>query len=113
MGESSARRRTALLKKEPVIRDGSQSREDPQLGRTPKVSRFAAALCVTMHTQRGKLSPMADQSIDKREQYVAFATQCLQLPKVAGDNQSRTVLREMAAEWLKLAEVTSESNGGS
>jgi hypothetical protein len=56
---------------------------------------------------------MADQSIDKREQYVAFATQCLQLPKVAGDNQSRTVLREMAAEWLKLAEVTSESNGGS
>jgi hypothetical protein len=56
---------------------------------------------------------MADQSIDKREQYVAFATHCLQLAKVAGDSQSRTVLREMAAEWLNLAEAASEANGAS
>jgi hypothetical protein len=42
---------------------------------------------------------MADRSIDKREQYVAYATHCLQLAKVAGDSQSRTILREMAAEW--------------
>ena len=48
---------------------------------------------------------MADQSIDKREQYVAFATHCLQLAKLAADQQSRTILREMATEWLKLAEV--------
>jgi hypothetical protein len=48
---------------------------------------------------------MADQSIDKRERYVAFATHCLQLAKVAADRKSRTVLREMAAEWLRLAEV--------
>ena len=27
---------------------------------------------------------MADRSVDKREQYVAFATHCLQLAKVAG-----------------------------
>jgi hypothetical protein len=45
---------------------------------------------------------MADQSIDKREQYVAFATHCLQLAKVAANRQSRDVLKEMAAEWLKL-----------
>jgi hypothetical protein len=32
---------------------------------------------------------MADRSIDKREQYVAFATHCRQLAKVAGDNQQR------------------------
>jgi hypothetical protein len=56
---------------------------------------------------------MTDRSIDKREQYVAFATHCLQLAKVAVDGQSRTILREMAAEWLKLAEAAGESNGGS
>src|SRR5260370_27010326 len=48
---------------------------------------------------------MADRSIDKREQYVAFATHCLQLAKVAANRQSRDVLREMASEWLRLAEV--------
>jgi hypothetical protein len=48
---------------------------------------------------------MADRSVDKREQYVAFATHCLQLAKVATDGNSREILREMAAEWLKLAEV--------
>jgi hypothetical protein len=53
---------------------------------------------------------MENRSIDKREQYVAFATHCLQLAKVAGDSQSRTILREMAAEWLKLA---GEANGAS
>jgi hypothetical protein len=56
---------------------------------------------------------MADQSIDKREQYVSFATHCLQLAKVAGDSQSRAVLREMAAEWLNLAEAAGEANGAS
>jgi hypothetical protein len=37
---------------------------------------------------------MADRSIDTRERYVAYATHCLQLAKVAADNQSRAVLRE-------------------
>jgi hypothetical protein len=53
---------------------------------------------------------MADRSIDKREQYVAFATHCLQLAKVEADRQSRAVLREMAAEWLKLAEVAGSTD---
>lgn len=43
--------RATLLKKGPVIGDGSQSREET-LG---KLSRFAAALCVVIHTRRGKL----------------------------------------------------------
>jgi predicted RNase H-like HicB family nuclease len=55
---------------------------------------------------------MVDRSIDKRPQYVAFATHCPQLTKVASDRQSRTVLRDMAAEWLKLAEAAGESDGG-
>jgi hypothetical protein len=48
---------------------------------------------------------MANRSIDKREQYVAFATHCLQLAKVAAKRQFRDVLREMASEWPRLAEV--------
>ena len=56
---------------------------------------------------------MADRSIDKREQHVAYATHCLQLAKIAADRQSRAVLRGMAAEWLKLAEDAGEANGAS
>ncbi len=56
---------------------------------------------------------MADRSIDTRERYVAFATHCLQLAKIAGDSQSRAVLKEMAAEWLKLAEAAGETNDAS
>ena len=46
---------------------------------------------------------MAERSIDDRERYVGYATHCLQLAKVATDRESRAVLKEMAAEWLKLA----------
>ena len=48
---------------------------------------------------------MADRSIDKREQYVGYATHCLKLAKATADRESRAVLKEMAAEWLKLAEA--------
>jgi hypothetical protein len=48
---------------------------------------------------------MAERSIDDRERYVGFATHCLQLAKVATDQESRAILKEMAAEWLKLAEA--------
>jgi hypothetical protein len=51
---------------------------------------------------------MADRSIDKREQYVAFATHCLQLAKAAADRQSRAVLKERAAEWLRLEEAAGQ-----
>jgi hypothetical protein len=47
---------------------------------------------------------MAERSIEDRERYVGFATHCLQLAKLATDQESRTILKEMAAEWLKLAE---------
>jgi hypothetical protein len=47
---------------------------------------------------------MADQSIDKRERYVAYATHCLLLAKATAESESRAILREMASEWLKLAE---------
>jgi hypothetical protein len=47
---------------------------------------------------------MTEQPIDKRERYVGYATCCLQMAKTVLDGQTRTTLREMASEWLKLAE---------
>jgi hypothetical protein len=52
---------------------------------------------------------MAERSIDEREQYVSFATHCLQQARVALASQSRTILKQMAAEWLKLAEEAGEN----
>jgi hypothetical protein len=48
------------------------------------------------------------ESFEHRERYVGFATHCLQLAKVATDQKSLTILREMATEWLKLAEKPDE-----
>jgi hypothetical protein len=53
-GESSARRRTALLKKEPAIGDGSQSREKRQ-GKSIRGS----VMCRNSHTERKLYSPIA------------------------------------------------------
>jgi hypothetical protein len=47
---------------------------------------------------------MAERSIEDRERYVGYATHCLQLAKLATDQESRTILKEMAAEWLQLVE---------
>jgi hypothetical protein len=46
---------------------------------------------------------MAERSIEDQERYVGYANHCLRLAKLATDQKSRTVLKEMAAEWLKLA----------
>ena len=37
------------------------------------------------------------------EQYETYARHCLTLASQTPDRQSRLILREMAAEWLKLA----------
>lgn len=47
---------------------------------------------------------MVEQSIEKREIYVGYATCCLQLAKTVPDSKMRAPLKEMATEWLKLAE---------
>lgn len=39
------------------------------------------------------------------DRYVDFANHCLQLAAATTDEQSRRILREMAAKWLELAEV--------
>jgi hypothetical protein len=47
---------------------------------------------------------MRDREATKPEKYVDYANRCLQLAKEATDQYSRVLLREMAAEWLRLAE---------
>lgn len=47
---------------------------------------------------------MVERPIDKRERYVGYSVCCLQLAKVVPDNESQSILKEMASEWLALAE---------
>ena len=51
---------------------------------------------------------MVEHPTDKLERYVGYSAYCLKMAKVAFDNQSRVILREMASEWLKLAEQAFE-----
>ena len=41
---------------------------------------------------------------EKRKVYAHYAAHCLHMVTVAEDQDSRTIQREMAAEWLKLAD---------
>jgi len=47
---------------------------------------------------------MATPKNDKHKQYARYAGYCLNLVTAAKDQGSRAIQREMAAEWLKLAE---------
>jgi len=47
---------------------------------------------------------MAIRKAEKCEEYVRYAEHCLTMAKIASDQASRILLREMAAEWLKLAD---------
>ena len=50
----------------------------------------------------------SDAPIEKCEEYVEYATHCLVLAKSA-EGKSRELLKAMAAEWLKLAEVADDN----
>jgi hypothetical protein len=47
---------------------------------------------------------MAIRKVGKREEYMRYAEHCLTMAKIAFDQASRILLREMAAEWLNLAD---------
>ena len=47
---------------------------------------------------------MAILKKDKHKEYTRFATHCLEMVTVARDQESRSIQREMAAEWLRLAD---------
>jgi hypothetical protein len=47
---------------------------------------------------------MAIPNNDKRKEYARYARYCLNMVATVADQESRSIQREMAAEWLKLAE---------
>ena len=47
---------------------------------------------------------MAIPTIEKREEYVGYAEHCVKLATQTSDPESRRILREMAAEWLRLVD---------
>jgi hypothetical protein len=48
---------------------------------------------------------MAIPKNGKHKEYTRYAEHCLHMVKVAKDQDSRGIQREMAAEWLKLADA--------
>jgi hypothetical protein len=48
---------------------------------------------------------MAIPVTDKHVDYAHYAAHCLYLMSAAADPDSRAIQREMAAEWLKLADA--------
>ena len=47
---------------------------------------------------------MAIPKDDKHKEYARYALYCLNMVAAVADQESRNIQREMAAEWLKLAE---------
>jgi hypothetical protein len=48
---------------------------------------------------------MAIFKSDKHKEYVRYAEHCLEMIGTTKDQESRSINREMAAEWLKLADA--------
>ena len=39
------------------------------------------------------------------DEYVSYAEQCLSIARTVGSREDRIILREMAAEWTKIAQA--------
>jgi hypothetical protein len=48
---------------------------------------------------------MAIVKNDKHKEYTRFAAHCLKMVTIARDQESRSIQREMAGEWLQLADA--------
>jgi hypothetical protein len=48
---------------------------------------------------------MGNPKNDKHKEYARFAAHCLETATMARNQESRSIQREMAAEWLKLADA--------
>jgi hypothetical protein len=47
----------------------------------------------------------ANCSIYSHKEYARYAAHCLQIVTAAKDQETRSIQREMAAEWLRLADA--------
>jgi hypothetical protein len=63
-------------------------------GSVPQIYRIAASGGV-----------MPNLRNDKHKEYARYAAHCLDVVTVAKDQETRSIQREMAAEWLKLADA--------
>ena len=52
---------------------------------------------------------MASPKKEKHREYSRYAAHCLHMVTAAKDQGERAIQREMAAEWLKLADVVLHS----
>ena len=50
---------------------------------------------------------MAVRKLSKYEEYLHYAEHCLKLVRIATSRKTRTLQREMAAEWFKLGDMFS------
>jgi hypothetical protein len=48
---------------------------------------------------------MAIQKNEKQKRYARYAAHCLNIVTIAKNQDNRAIQREMAAEWLKLADA--------
>ena len=48
---------------------------------------------------------MATPTNDKHNEYAHYAEHCLQMVPLAPNQEYRAIQREMAAEWIKLADA--------
>jgi hypothetical protein len=48
---------------------------------------------------------MAIPTIEKRQEYVSCAEHCVKMARQTNDRELRSILREMAAEWLRLVDT--------
>jgi hypothetical protein len=63
-----------------------------------------------MHTALGLIrlgGTMAIRKTSKCEEYIDYAEHCLKLVRIATSRKTRSIQREMAAEWCKLADMSS------
>ena len=51
---------------------------------------------------------MAISPADKVQEYVAFASHCLKVAHSLPERQDRVIHREMATEWIRLAQMFAE-----
>jgi hypothetical protein len=54
-------------------------------------------------SEKGRIMPVLNNN--KHQEYSRYAAHCLQRAAAAKDQETRTIQREMTAEWLKLAEA--------
>ena len=70
------------------------------------LNRPGSEIRPSFYRQRGnnKGGVMADPAFNKHKEYSRYAAHCLGLTPAVTDQEDRVINREMAAEWLKLAD---------